>query len=80
MKHQLKILDEHFDAIFENRKFCEIRKNDRNYSVRDLLYLIPESYKTVLVVRVSHIDTYAQVDDHVVMSIEIINIISKEDL
>jgi hypothetical protein len=37
--HELKILPQYFNAIVEGVKTFEVRKNDRNYQVGDILYL-----------------------------------------
>ena len=37
--HYLKIQTEHFLDIEKNDKRCEIRLNDRNYAVGDLVYM-----------------------------------------
>ncbi|OMF50852.1 ASCH/PUA domain-containing protein [Paenibacillus peoriae] len=39
MTHDLKILPKYFDAVCDGRKPFEVRKNDRNYQVGDLLDL-----------------------------------------
>lgn len=39
MKHELKILDNYFDAVESGIKPFEVRKNDRDFHVGDLLYL-----------------------------------------
>jgi hypothetical protein len=39
MIHELKVWPEYFEEIFCNRKKFEVRKNDRNFQVGDLLYL-----------------------------------------
>lgn len=39
MKHELKILDNYFDAVDSNIKPFEVRKNDRDFHVGDLLLL-----------------------------------------
>ncbi len=39
MKHELKILPEYLGPIIEGTKTFEIRKNDRNFEVGDLLLL-----------------------------------------
>lgn len=39
MKHELKILDTYFDAVDNGIKPFEVRKNDRNFQVGDMLYL-----------------------------------------
>lgn len=37
--HRLKIKSEHFSAVINNTKTAEIRYNDRNYQVGDILIL-----------------------------------------
>ncbi|MEC3942603.1 ASCH/PUA domain-containing protein [Enterococcus mundtii] len=74
MTHELKILPEYFEAVTSGRKRFEIRKNDRDYKVGDLLYLrewnadefTGDSYKT----EVTYITDYEQKDGYVVMGIE----------
>ncbi len=47
MTHELKVWPEFFEAIMSNDKPFEIRKDDRNFSVGDILLLreyIPENY------------------------------------
>lgn len=47
MIHELKVWPEFFDAIMRGDKPFEIRKDDRNFSVGDILLLreyIPENY------------------------------------
>lgn len=39
MKHNLKILPEYFNAIDSGKKTFEVRFNDRNYQVNDILLL-----------------------------------------
>ncbi|APQ59848.1 hypothetical protein VK72_14590 [Paenibacillus polymyxa] len=39
MTHDLKILPKYFDAVCDGWKPFEVRKNDRNYQVGDLLNL-----------------------------------------
>lgn len=39
MVHQLKILPKWFEDVQTNKKNFEIRKNDRNFKVRDILVL-----------------------------------------
>lgn len=39
MTHELKILPKYFDAVVNGIKTFEIRKNDRNYSIGDTLWL-----------------------------------------
>jgi hypothetical protein len=38
-RHQLKILPEFFDAVVDGSKTCEVRYNDRDFQVGDILYL-----------------------------------------
>ncbi|EYT96280.1 ASCH/PUA domain-containing protein [Enterococcus mundtii] len=74
MTHELKILPEYFEAVTSGRKRFEIRKNDRDYKVGDLLYLrewnadefTGDSYKA----EVTYITDYEQKDGYVVMGIE----------
>ncbi|AKJ41752.1 DUF3850 domain-containing protein [Pragia fontium] len=45
--HQLKILPEYFDPVFQGIKTAELRYNDRDFKVGDVLELkewIPERY------------------------------------
>lgn len=37
--HRLKILPQYYNDVFNDAKRCEIRKNDRDYKVLDLLLL-----------------------------------------
>lgn len=71
--HELKILPEYFNAVNEEIKTFEIRKNDRNYQVGDLLFLKEwngEKYTNNSVyVQVTYITDYAQIDNYVVLSI-----------
>ena len=39
MKHELKILSPHFQAVFDGRKAFEIRKDDRGFQAGDTLLL-----------------------------------------
>lgn len=71
--HELKILPEYFEAVTSRRKRFEIRKNDRDYKVGDLLYLrkwngenfTGDSYKA----EVTYITDYAQKDGYVVLGV-----------
>jgi hypothetical protein len=38
MKHELKTWTEYYNAVFDGNKTFEVRKNDRNYQVDDVLY------------------------------------------
>jgi len=37
--HELKIRPDYFNAVFEGRKKFELRRNDRNFKIGDLLVL-----------------------------------------
>ena len=39
MEHELKILPEYFEALRSSRKKFELRRNDRGFSVGDILIL-----------------------------------------
>lgn len=77
-KHELKIDQEYFKAVKDGRKKFEIRKDDRDYHVGDLLVLreynpncrsyTDESIK----VEITYLTDYAQRNDHVVLGIEVI--------
>lgn len=77
-KHELKIDQEYFKAVKDGRKKFEIRKNDRDYHVGDLLVLreynpncrsyTDESIK----VEITYLTDYAQRNDHVVLGIKVI--------
>ncbi len=38
--HNLKIKEEYFEAILQGKKTFELRKNDRDYQVGDLIHFI----------------------------------------
>ena len=40
MIHALKTLPEYFEAVWENKKTFELRKNDRDFKVGDYLALL----------------------------------------
>ena len=76
MTHELKILPEYFEAVTSERKQFEIRENDRDYKVGDLLILreydiwvdefTGNSYKA----EITYITDYAQKDGYVVLGIK----------
>lgn len=73
--HELKIRTEYFSRIITGQKTFEIRKNDRNYQVNDLLYLKEYQdnigYSNITcVVKIVYIETYAQQEGYVVLGIE----------
>jgi ASC-1-like (ASCH) protein len=75
MKHRLKIWPEYFEAVLSGKKTFEIRKNDRDYQVSDVLLLQEYNPKTneytgrELLVEVTYITDFGQPDNQVVMSI-----------
>jgi ASC-1-like (ASCH) protein len=75
MKHRLKTWPEYFEAVLSGKKTFEIRKNDRDYQVNDLLLLQKYNPKTneytgrELLVEVTYITDFGQPDNQVVMSI-----------
>ncbi|WP_416692141.1 DUF3850 domain-containing protein [Enterococcus faecalis] len=75
MIHELKIKPEYFKAVESGMKKFEIRKNDRDYNLHDLLIL--QEYKNGKFtgnkrsVIVTYITDYAQKDDFVVLGIEL---------
>ena len=77
--HYLKTWPEHYTAGLEDRKHCEVRKNDRAFSEGDMLHLQEwdpetEQYtKRELICDVSHIlhgGNFGIAGDVVVVSIE----------
>lgn len=77
MIHQLKILPEYYQAVVSGNKTFEIRKNDRNFKVGDLLML--EEWNNgkytgkTCYVKVSYICDYEQKENIVVLGIKKIN-------
>lgn len=83
MTHELKILPEYFEAVTSGRKRFEIRKNDRNFKVGDVLdlkevnYLHDTSISDLLLytgdsykAEITYITDYAQKDGYVVLGIK----------
>lgn len=75
MIHELKLETSYFDAVLTGRKTFEIRFNDRDYKVDDILVLnewdrLSEAFTGREVMkRVTYLTNYAQKDGYVVMSI-----------
>ncbi len=77
IKHDLKILPEHFQAVWSGAKKAELRKDDRDFSVGDILALREwdgEKYTgSGIAVRVTHIlrdcSEYGLADGYCIMSI-----------
>lgn len=74
MIHELKILPEHFKAVADGTKRAELRKNDRNYKVGDVLMLLEwdNGYKDGIASKtVTHVcDVGAYAPGFVMLSIE----------
>ena len=74
--HELKIASEFFEAVKDGRKKFEIRKNDRNYKVGDVLMLLEyDKYYQAFTgekttVEIIYMTDYAQQDGYVVLGIE----------
>ena len=74
--HELKIGSEFFEAVKDGRKKFEIRKNDRNYKVGDVLMLLEydKYYEAFtgekITVEIIYMTDYAQQDGYVVLGIE----------
>ncbi|NSV01869.1 DUF3850 domain-containing protein [Enterococcus faecalis] len=72
--HELKILPEYFSAIVSGEKRFEIRKNDRNYKVGDILRLMKYEDDNftgdVHVSEITYITDFAQQDGYVVLGIK----------
>lgn len=75
MKHELKLETDYFVSVLAGFKTFEIRFNDRNYQVGDVLVLkewdwYSESFTgRVIEKKVTYLTNYAQQDGYVVMSI-----------
>lgn len=69
--HHLKIKSHYLVELLEETKKCEVRYNDRNYQVGDLLEFSGDGELNCPVLfKITHIETFAQVDDYVVLSVE----------
>ena len=74
--HELKIGSEFFEAVKDGRKKFEIRKNDRDYKVGDILVLLEydKYYEAFtgekITVEITYMTDYAQQDGYVVLGIE----------
>ncbi|WP_218683886.1 ASCH/PUA domain-containing protein [Carnobacterium maltaromaticum] len=74
--HELKIEPKYFEAVKDGRKKFEIRKNDRNYKVGDVLILLEydKYYEAFtgekITVEITYLTDYAQQNGYVVLGIE----------
>lgn len=71
--HVLKTVQPYFDDVASGKKTFEIRKNDRNFQVGDLLQLweYPTSGHYVNA-KIIYMTNYEQKDDYVVLGIEVV--------
>lgn len=74
LEHKLKIKQEYFEPVIQGKKRFEIRKNDRNFKVGDIVVLeeidenniyTGDSFKT----RITFLTDYQQKDGYVVFGI-----------
>ena len=78
MRHELKIKPEYFQAVWDGKKKAELRKDDRDYHVGDVLILREwngEEYTdSWIAVRVTHIlrdcAEYGLADGYCILSSE----------
>lgn len=74
--HELKLWPQYFSAVMNREKTFEIRKNDRNFKIGDVLLLkeynsSAKRYTGRKVLRtITYITDYAQQDGYIVMGIE----------
>lgn len=77
-KHNLKILPPFFQAVWNDEKRCELRKDDRDYQVGDIILLMEwdgEKYTgSCLLVEITHIlrncPEYGLQDGYCILSIK----------
>ena len=78
VEHELKCHPIYFERIVSGQKKFEVRKNDRNFQVGDILILkeydpekgwSPNGYHKVYSAKVVYIETYAQQEGYVVLGI-----------
>lgn len=73
-EHHLKIYNKYFDAVVDGSKTFEIRENDRNFQVGDVLVLIEidETRKATgnsIVKEVTYLTNFMQRENYVVLGI-----------
>ncbi len=77
--HGLKVFPCYFKSTWEGNKLFEIRKNDRNYEVGDILILmeyIKESKEytgKIIIAQITYITAVNQIKDNVVLGIKVLN-------
>lgn len=76
MVHKLKILPQYFDAVVDGTKTFEIRKNDRDFKIGDILFLhewnpANKQYTgQTMTKQICYITNYAQKYGYVVLGIQ----------
>jgi ASC-1-like (ASCH) protein len=79
--HDIKIHPEYFEAVKDGRKTCEVRQNDRNYQIGDILYLRRygevsngnfDYLDGIIKAKITYIITYLQSTNVLVLSIKVI--------
>ena len=73
--HEIKIKDKYYEDIVYGKKKAELRKNDRDYKVGDLIHFIPQNiFWEPAVYQITHIlkdvPEYGLADVYCIMSIE----------
>lgn len=80
MRHDIKILPEYFDKVIDGSKTFEIRENDRDYQVGDILFIHEYmmshehgNYETGgwILAEITYITNYNQKDNYIVMGIKV---------
>lgn len=81
--HDLKTDHDPFEAVWNGTKKCEIRNNDRDFRVDDVLFLLEHNREDgsysgrMIIALVGHIQTgYGLPDELVVMSITVSDLVT----
>ena len=78
MKHELKILPQYFEEVWNGNKTFELRKDDRDYKIGDTLRLLEFDYgtytgrecnRTILYI-LRDADQYGLKEDFVILAIK----------
>lgn len=76
--HKLKIAPEYYEAVYRGLKLFEIRKNDRDFEVEDVIILeeFDNDYVSSpkIIGRIKYITAYAQRDGFVVFGFDVVGI------